>query len=91
MISDEAASPVSAWRRKKPTGWVSTYGRTFAMTKTETCGFSGSSVRMRADLEMGPWNAFVSMLRTIFPSAPGLIVLSYSGAVQPQEGFTSVT
>src|SRR5258706_9680668 len=39
---------------------------------------------------MGPWKPCVATLRVIFPSAPALMTLSYSGTVQPQDGFTSV-
>src|SRR5450759_1497721 len=44
----------------------------------------------RAVLEIGPWKFLVSTVSVIFPSAPGLITLSKSGTVQPQEGLTSV-
>src|SRR5207244_8765223 len=48
------------------------------------------SLTTSAVFEMGPWKPCVATLRVIFPSAPALITLSYSGTVQPQEGFTSV-
>src|ERR1039457_1244831 len=89
--SDEAASPESAVMRKKPYGSVSTKGFTFAERKRVICGVDGSSVRRTAVFEIGPEKFFVSTVRVTLPSAPGLMTLSNSGTVQPQEGFTSVT
>src|ERR1017187_9832684 len=89
--SDEAASPESAVMRKKPYGSASTKGFTFAERKRVICGVDGSSVRRRAVFEIGPEKFFVSTVRVTLPSAPGLMTLSNSGTVQPQEGFTSVT
>src|SRR5450830_623228 len=89
--SDEAASPESAVMRKKPYGSASTKGFTMADRNRVLCGVDGSSVRRRAVFEIGPEKFFVSTVRVTFPSAPGLMTLSNSGTVQPQEGFTSVT
>ena len=50
----------------------------------------GSSVMSSAVFEMGPEKFFVSTVRVTFPSPPGLMTLSNSGTVQPQDGLTSV-
>ena len=90
ITSADAASPDSAVIRKNAYGSASTNGFTTAERKSVFCGTAGSSVMRSAVLEIGPEKPFVSTVRVTFPSAPGLMTLSNSGTVQPQDGFTSV-
>src|SRR5450759_700496 len=90
VTSADAFSPAKAWTLRKPDGRMSTTGLTVAFTWREDRGAAGSSLRTSALLEIAPWNPFVSMTRVIRPFWPGPITRSYSAAVHPHDGRTSV-
>ena len=69
---------------------MSTNGFTTAERNSVFCGIAGSSVMRSAVFEIGPEKFFVSTVSVIFPSPPGLMTLSNSGTVHPQDGLTSV-